>query len=113
MHCFFCNYIIYAIPAISQQIYREHVHDSNTNLPLEGATVTLLPSKISTITNASGKFIFKKNLSADTSVLISEIGYANQIFSVDDIRKNACTKASAKKNCAGRCNGCCKCRRSL
>jgi hypothetical protein len=52
--------VLIATPSTAQQFLQGNVADSNTNLPLEGATVTLLPSKISTVTNANGKFIFKK-----------------------------------------------------
>ena len=89
--------ILITLPAISQQVIQGTVIDSTTNLPLEGATVTLLPSKISTITNAAGNFIFKKNTSAETAVLISEIGYADQTFSVDNIIEGAVLKLPQRR----------------
>src|ERR1700754_2093219 len=85
------------IPAISQQTIQGNIVDSATNLPLEGATITLLPSKISTITNASGNFIFKKSITDKSLVSVSEIGYAEKIFSIDDITKNSSLKLSQKK----------------
>ncbi len=89
--------ILITLPAISQKVIQGTVIDSTTNLPLEGATVTLLPSKISTVTNAGGNFIFKKNASAETAVLISEIGYADQTFAVDNVIKGAALKLPQRR----------------
>ena len=89
--------LLCAIPAISQQILQGNVVDSTTNLPLEGATVTLMPSKISTVTNAGGNFIFKRNTSSETSVVISDIGYAIHVFSIDDITKGTPLKVAQKR----------------
>src|SRR5882757_3590193 len=79
----FFSIILITLPAIAQQVIQGAVIDSTTNLPLEGATVTLLPSNISSVTNAGGNFIFKKNISSDNSVVISEIGYADKTFTLD------------------------------
>lgn len=77
--------ILLTAPAICQQLLQGSVVDSSTNLPLEGATITLLPSKITTVTNANGKFVFRRNISSETSILISEIGYAERIFSISQV----------------------------
>lgn len=89
--------ILFALPAMAQQFIEGNVVDSTTNFPLEGATVILQPSKISTMTNAAGKFVFKKTLAAQTSVIISEIGYAEQTFSLDEITKENVLKLPQKR----------------
>jgi hypothetical protein len=51
------------------------VVDGKTNLPVEGATVSLLPSNSSTITDERGKFVFNKNVTNATAILITSIGF--------------------------------------
>lgn len=89
--------LFFVMPATGQQILQGNVVDSTTNLPLEGATVTLMPSNISTITNAGGNFIFKRNTALETSVVISDIGYAIHTFSIDEITKGTPLKVVQKK----------------
>ena len=89
--------IFIAMPAICQQILQGNIVDSSTNLPLEGATVTLLPSKISTVTNAAGNFIFKRNITSETSISVSEIGYADGNFSINEITKTASLKIAPRR----------------
>lgn len=79
--------ILCAIPVFSQQELQATVVDSSTNLPLEGATVMLLPSKISTITNAAGRFMFKRNVADQTAVVISDIGYTEKTFTIRELIK--------------------------
>src|SRR3954454_6111561 len=80
--------ILFALRAICQQTIEGIVVDSSTNLPIEGVTVTLLPSQTSTITNASGRFIFKRNISNSTVVAVSDIGYAEHLVAISDIQKD-------------------------
>ncbi len=96
---FFLFYIviIFTVPAMSQQLLQGSVADSSTNLALEGATITLLPSKISTATNANGKFVFKRNVSSETSVIISEIGYADRTFTINEVMNTDILKISQKR----------------
>ena len=57
--------------AFSQKTWQGSVLDGKTNLPLEGATISLLPINITTITDERGRFIFSKNVSVLSSVQIS------------------------------------------
>src|SRR5690349_16635737 len=85
---FLIVFILFTLPAICQQTIEGIVVDSSTNLPIEGVTVTLLPSQTSTITNASGRFIFKRNINNSTTIAISDIGYAKQLVAIADIQKS-------------------------
>ena len=80
--------LFFTLSAISQQTIEGIVVDSSTNLPIEGATVALLPSQISTITNVSGRFTFKRNISNCTAITISDIGYAEHSVAIADLPKN-------------------------
>ena len=51
------------------------VVNAATNQPLEGITVYLLPVRISAITDAHGRFLFKQAPGITTSVRIAAIGY--------------------------------------
>ena len=79
---FIVVFILFSIPALSQNIIQGSIVDSSTNLPIEGATVTLLPGEVSTSTNASGRFIFKRNTVNITSLRVSDIGYAQYIIDI-------------------------------
>ena len=63
------------------------VTDTTSGQPLEGITVTLLPSHLSAITNAKGLFLFKKT--ADVSSLsFSSVGYSTKTISLDEFIQN-------------------------
>jgi len=80
--------ILFTLPAICQQTIEGIVVDSSTNLPIEGVTITLLPSQTSTITNASGRFIFKRNINNSAAIAVSDIGYAEHLVLISDIQKD-------------------------
>jgi hypothetical protein len=73
---------------ISQVTIHGNVVDSKSNLPVEGATVTLQPSNICAITDANGNFIFKGKYQSSNAVMINTIGYAAQTFAIADLKKN-------------------------
>ncbi|MCW3105841.1 MAG: CarboxypepD reg-like domain, partial [Segetibacter sp.] len=52
-------FVISSLQAISQAVISGNIVDYKTNLPVEGATITLLPSNISSVTNEGGRFSFK------------------------------------------------------
>lgn len=79
---------LYSLAATSQSTIQGSVVDSKTNQPVEGVVVTLLPSKIFTITNAGGNFIFKGDYENNTAVAINTIGYAADTFAVASLEKN-------------------------
>ena len=61
--------------AFAQQNIKGTVLDAKTNLPVDGATVILLPSTNSTVTDERGKFIFNKNITGTTAIQITCIGF--------------------------------------
>ncbi len=80
--------LLFAIPAISQDLIEGSIVDSSTNLPIEGATVTLLPANAATVTNAGGRFIFKRKYENATGISVTDIGYAQQTFSIAQLKSN-------------------------
>jgi len=75
--------------AFSQKLLQGTVLDAKTNLPLEGATITLLPVNSSVITDERGKFVFSKNSIAALSIQISSVGYENKIITISSYQQNA------------------------
>ena len=71
---------------MSQIAIQGNVIDKQTNLPVEGSTVTLLPNNISSISDESGRFSFKGKYDSSTTIMINTIGYASQIFSGSNLR---------------------------
>jgi len=61
------------------------VVDARTNQPLEGVSVLLLPMKLPAITNAQGKFLFRRPSGEATGVSISAIGYETRFVPLKDI----------------------------
>ena len=76
-----------SLAAICQVTIKGNITDSKTNLPVEGATVILQPSKASVITDANGGFTFKGKYENSTSVMVNTIGYAIETFAVADFKK--------------------------
>ena len=62
--------------------------DSKTNLAIEGATISIAPAKIASITDETGRFSFKDKFDTGSTVTISCIGYAKFICKVGDLAKN-------------------------
>lgn len=76
MHKFlFIVFICFNSVVFAQQNIRGTVIDGKTNQPVDGATIMLLPSNSSTITDERGKFIFNKNVGATTAILVTSIGF--------------------------------------
>lgn len=74
---FICiNSVVFA-----QQNISGTVVDAKTNLPVDGATVILLPSNNSTVTDERGKFVFNKNIIA-TAIQITCIGFETLNISI-------------------------------
>ncbi|MCW3107791.1 MAG: TonB-dependent receptor, partial [Segetibacter sp.] len=71
--------------------------DYKTNLPVEGATITLLPSNISSVTNEGGRFSFKGKYDSTITVMVNSIGYAPQRFSLNDLKSNKALSISQKQ----------------
>ncbi len=83
--------------AISQVTLKGNLVDANTNLPVDGATITLLPNKISQVTDASGRFSFKGRFTSGTSISVDNIGYGRQTFSIEYLKSNNNTLAITQK----------------
>ena len=64
------------------------IMDSSTHLPVEGSTVTLLPTKIVTITDESGRFSFKVKFNNNLTILVNTIGYATKSVNPEDLKTN-------------------------
>ncbi|GAA4737641.1 TonB-dependent receptor [Flavisolibacter ginsenosidimutans] len=60
--------------------------ESKTAVPVEGATVTLLPSKQTTLSDERGRFLFKQK-SSGQELKITSIGYETVVVSITDFIK--------------------------
>ncbi len=75
-----CFHVGYA----GQGMLKGTIVDAGTNQPLEGITVYLLPTRISTITNANGQFTFKVN-ELVTGISTAAIGYEGRQLSIQQL----------------------------
>lgn len=91
----FCTAI--SLPAFSQTIVRGTVVDKLSNLPIEGATITLIRQNVSTHTDASGRFSFKKPVDSNSTIKVSVIGYGVQSFAASSLQQNPTLYISPKQ----------------
>ncbi len=62
------------------------VTDSITNMPIHGATVTLLPTNQIAVTDEVGRFVFKNCLSPSVNTIcVSAVGYEKRTFMLADL----------------------------
>ncbi len=80
--------IVGAITSFAQQNIAGNITDATTNQPIEGCTITLLPSNKIAITDARGHFNFRDTYTSTDQLSISSIGYAQQNISISDFQKN-------------------------
>lgn len=80
--------LFFPLPVYAQVSVQGSVIDTQTSFPIEGATITLLPARVSTLTDANGKFSFRGRYDTSASVLVSTIGYAQTMVSVGNLQKN-------------------------
>lgn len=76
-----------AAPAIAQNEKTPRqgiIIEAGTNAPVEGASITLLPSRQSVITNEAGRFIIRANSPDIESIRVSVIGFENITISYRD-----------------------------
>ncbi len=84
---YFIIFLFFSLSSFSQQVLRGTVTDAD-NQPLEGITVTLLPSQHSAITNSKGAFFFRTSI-ADTGLLrFASIGYDTRTISTAEFAKS-------------------------
>ena len=76
----------YILAALNGQSIQGRVVDSNTLEPLEFVSMGVINTRIGTITNKKGEFSLEVNdLSSDSTLRISMIGYNSQTFSVGEL----------------------------
>jgi len=80
--------LLFSCSVYSQKTLQGRIVDGKTNLPLEGVTVILLPSYISTVTDERGHFIFNNNAVAASSLQITSIGFENRIINLAFFKSN-------------------------
>ncbi|MEJ7588431.1 MAG: TonB-dependent receptor plug domain-containing protein [Ferruginibacter sp.] len=74
----------------AQKIIKGKVVSVQNLQPLEGVTVTLLPEKISVVTDQLGNFIFKKIRETGNTILqVSTIGYEFKQLPVEELYRNS------------------------
>ena len=78
---------ICSIYSYSQVKVAGEVIDGKTKQPIEGATVTLLPIKVLSITDANGRFNFKGKYDANQNlIVINNIGYSPDSLSLSQLK---------------------------
>ncbi len=65
--------------------FRGTVFDSNTKMPVEGASIFISDEKLGTSTNSKGEFIIENIREGNHLIEISHIGYATLIINIDII----------------------------
>jgi hypothetical protein len=79
--------------AICQITVKGNLIDLNTKLPVDGATITLLPSKVSLVTDVNGRFNFRGKYDSTVSLIVNNIGYGSKTFSIEKLVENNYTLA--------------------
>jgi hypothetical protein len=83
----------------AQSILKGRVSDELNLQPLEGVTVTLLPARVSAVTDQLGNFIFKKIKENSTiTIEVTSIGYKSKMVSMEVLKKSGYTIAIAPQN---------------
>lgn len=80
--------LFFYAPVFSQALLSGTVVDGNTNLPLEGVSVTLQPNGFTTVTDESGRFVFLAAKTSAKSVRLSSIGYISKTILPGDLKDN-------------------------
>ncbi|MEP6584560.1 MAG: TonB-dependent receptor plug domain-containing protein, partial [Ginsengibacter sp.] len=75
--------------ARSQSSVKGSLVDDKTNLPVAGATITLMPADIFTVTDDNGRFLFKGKYDTSSYIIVNNIGYASKNFSANELQKNS------------------------
>lgn len=87
MSTFFIGICFCQISFAQQKILKGTITDAQSNLPLEGATVKVLPENISTVTNQPGKFSFPQIKKEISGLQISSVGYGTQNITIEEFKK--------------------------
>lgn len=70
----------------SQKVIQGRVAEGKTNLPLEGVTITLLPTNISRVSDERGYFIFNKNTNGAYAIQLYSIGFEKKIIPLTSLK---------------------------
>ncbi len=67
--------ICFSSVVTAQSVVNGSIVDASSNTAIEGASVTMLPSKKTAFSDALGKFSFKTNKSSDVSFVVTSVGH--------------------------------------
>ena len=67
--------ICFSSVVTAQSVVNGSIVDASSNTAIEGASVTMLPSKKTAISDALGKFSFKTDKSSDVSFVVTSVGH--------------------------------------
>ena len=87
----------YVSQASAQPDIKGTLIDTSTHLPIEGATITLMPDKISTLSDDNGRFYFKRRADVNSTIIVHTIGYGRQIFTAEELAKTPILAISQKQ----------------
>ena len=82
-------FFISSINAIAQPGIQGNIIDNKTRRPIDGATITLLPKLVSTVTNENGSFLFREMFDSSFVITVNTIGYAPQTFKLTHFKNNS------------------------
>ena len=71
----------------AQQAFSGFVIDGQTHQPLEGVSIILFPSNNKTVSDERGHFRFVKNVTSNSTIQISSIGYKTQHISLISLKQ--------------------------
>jgi outer membrane receptor protein involved in Fe transport len=90
---FFIILFLCSLQPMAQVVIRGNIVDSKTKLPVEGATITLLPARVSSVTDETGRFFLKNRNGQDSTISVSTIGYATEVFTIANLKSSNNTLA--------------------
>lgn len=95
---FFLIIILFSLAkSRAQSEMHGRIVDIKTQQPVDGATVTLSPTKALTVTDESGRFSFKGKFDSVTTITVNSIGYAPQSFSISNLLNNGTLSIKQKQ----------------
>ena len=86
-----------SLNSISQQKITGVVLDASNNLPLEGVTISIIPSNNSTFSDERGKFNLSNINQKAISIHFSCIGFEMKTINIDSFRKDNIVKLSLQE----------------
>lgn len=78
--------IFFSSMVTAQSIVRGSIVDASSNTTIEGASVTMLPSKKTAISDALGTFSFKTDKSSDVSFVVTSLGHKAATVTLKDFK---------------------------